>query len=74
VRIAAAVVGVILLLLGLANLPRVIGRIGQEEDNFVAGRITVIAIEMFGGAGLVYFGLRPRKRTENGSKIDRTPN
>ena len=52
------VLGCLLLLVGLSSLPRLLGRIGQEEDAVVMGRAFVVGFEILLGLGLVVIGIR----------------
>jgi hypothetical protein len=56
------IVGALLLLVGVSSLPRLLARIGREDDFEVLGRVTVVALELALGAWLIVRGIRAAPR------------
>jgi hypothetical protein len=54
--------GALLLLVGLSSLPRLLGRIGEEDEAKVIGRALVVGFEVLLGLGLVVIGIRSTRR------------
>jgi hypothetical protein len=62
-KVACIVIGSLLLLLGLSRVPNLLSFIDQEDEAKLFGRVIVVGAEVVIGAGLVFFGVRGKRKS-----------